>query len=250
MLHNPLALSLLLLLTTGALTKRKTWRRICFWVAVTILLVCGNGWVVGGLARHLERRYLPPDPLPKADCIVVLSGGVLRQVPPQPTVQITDAGNRVLYAAYLYRQGKAPQIICTGGSGPRGIGVRSAAEDMAEFLEMIGLPKEAITKETKARNTHEHAVNLYPLLREQGFQRVLLVTSAMHMPRSMGVFRRLCPGIEFVAAPTDFRATERIPAPWYQQFTGLIPTPRNLSNWSQVIHEYLGIAYYRLHGWM
>jgi uncharacterized SAM-binding protein YcdF (DUF218 family) len=219
-------------------------------MAVAALLVCGNGWVVGGFARHLERRYLPPDPVPQADCIVVLSGGTCSRIPPRTTVEIGDAGDRVLYAAYLYRQGRAPRIICTGGVATGGIALRPAAEDMAEFVEMLGVAKEAIIKETKARNTHEHATNLYPLLQERGFKHVLLVTSAVHMPRSIGAFRRLCPGIEFIPAPTDFRTTERIPAPWQHELTHLIPTPRNLLDFSEVMHEYLGIAYYWIRGWM
>lgn len=72
----------------------------------------------------------------------------------------------------------------------------------------------------------------------------------MHMPRSLEVFRRLCPGLEFIPAPTDFRATERIPAPWYHELTALIPTPRNLLDFSQVMPEYLGIAYCKLRGWL
>ena len=121
---------------------------------------------------------------------------------------------------------------------------------MAELLEMIGIPKEAILLETQSGNTREHARNLHSLFQEKKFQRVLLVTSAMHMPRSMGVFRQLCPGIEFIPAPTDFRVTERIPAPWYRQLTNLIPTPSNLALFSELMHEYLGLAYYRLRGWL
>jgi uncharacterized SAM-binding protein YcdF (DUF218 family) len=121
---------------------------------------------------------------------------------------------------------------------------------MAELLRSLGVPSEKIIVETNARNTHEHATILYPLLKEQRFRHVLLVTSAMHMPRSMGVFKRLCPGIEFIPAPTDFRAPERIPAPWYRTLKGFIPTPQNLLNFSEVMHEYLGIAYYKLRGWL
>ena len=119
-----------------------------------------------------------------------------------------------------------------------------------ELLQNLGVPKEKIILETKARNTHEHATILCPLLGEQRFQHVLLVTSAMHMPRSMGVFKRLCPGIEFIPAPTDFRAPQRIPLPWYRRVTGFVPTPQNLLNFSEVSHEYLGIAYYKLRGWL
>ena len=177
-----------------------------------VLAVCGNGWVVAGMIRHLEGQYLPPQSMPTADAILVLSGGVLGRTPPRQSVEIGDAGDRILYGAELYRQGKAPNIICTGNVATGGLAPRPAAEDMAELLRLLGIPASAIATEIKSENTHDHAVNLCPLLQERQMHRVLLVTSAMHMPRSVGVFRRLCPAIEFVPAPTDFRVPFGLPA--------------------------------------
>jgi len=246
----PTSLCLLLLGAAALFRKRAVICRVCFSLAVAVLLVCGNGWLVGGITRHLEWRYLPLNPVPQADCILILSGGILGRIPPRPTVEVADAGDRVLYGAHLFRQGKAPQIICTGNVATGGVAARPAAEDMAELLEEINVPKDSILTETNSEDTHQHAKNLYPMFQTRGFKRVLLVTSAMHMPRSVGTFRRLCPGIDFIPAPTDFRVTERIPAPWYHQLTALVPTPRHLLDFSEVMHEYLGMAYYRLHGWM
>lgn len=247
---QPIALCLMLLLAAAVLSKRKSMNRVCFWMALGILTLCGNQWVADGFTGNLEREYLPSYPLPHADCIVVLSGGVLDQTAPRPTIEITQEGNRVLYAAQLYRQGKAPRILCTGGIVPGGTRVRAEAEDMSEFLEMLGVPKDAILKETQARNTHEHGVNLFPILQQRGFKHILLVTSAMHMPRSMGVFRRLCPGIDWTPAPTDFRVVQHISLPWYKRFSGFVPTPNAMAEFSAVAHEYVGMSYYKLRGWM
>lgn len=165
-------------------------------------------------------------------------------------MEIEEAGDRIIYAAHLFRHGCAPRIICTGNVSTGGIALRPEAEDMAELLEMLGVPNDAIILETKSKNTHDHGVNLYPLLQDRQFKRVLLVTSAMHMPRSMGVFKRLCPGIEFIPAPTDFRVPDPIPRPWYHELKALVPTPANLLLFSETTHEYVGSAYYRLRGWM
>jgi len=126
---------------------------------MAVLLVCGHGWLVGGLARHLEWRYLPPNPVPQADCILVLSGGIMGRIPHRPAVEIAEAGDRVLYGAHLYRQGKAPRIICAGNVATAGLGVRPAAEDMAELLEEFGIPKDSIVTETHSEDTHQHARN-------------------------------------------------------------------------------------------
>jgi uncharacterized SAM-binding protein YcdF (DUF218 family) len=254
----PTSLCLVLLACAVVFRKRKGLCRACFVLAVGVLLICGNGWIVRGLTRHLEHQFPPlssqpstlnPQP-PQTDCIVVLSGGILPPRPPRPTIEVTEAGNRLLYGAYLFRKGHAPRIICTGNVATGGLAARPAAADMAEFLEMLGIPKEAIITELKAEDTHQHGVYLGPLLRENGYKRVLLVTSAMHMPRSVGVFKKLCPGIEIIPAPTDFRAVDLLPMPWYRHIVEFIPTPANLLDFSDAMHEYLGIAYYKLRGWM
>ena len=201
------------------------------------------------MTKRLEGRYRSPSPVPEANAILVPSGGIQGKVPPRQTVEIGEAGDRLLCGAHLYWQRKAPCIICTGNIATGGIALRPAAEDMAEFLVMLGISKEAIITEVNSENTHEHAVNLYSVLQARGCTRVLLVTSAIHMPRSMGVFKRLCPGIEFIPVPTDFRAVE-LGLPWYRQFFGLIPTTQNLSHFSMITHEYLGMAWYKLRGWM
>jgi uncharacterized SAM-binding protein YcdF (DUF218 family) len=247
----PTSLCLVLLLAAAAFRKHERLRRLCFWTAVAVLLVCGNGWLVRGLTKHLEWQYLPPNPVPQADCILVLSGGIMPRIPPRPTIEVAEAGDRLLYGAYLYRQRKAPRIICTGNVATGGISLRPASENMAEFLDLLGVPKEAIILESESENTREHARNLQPMFQEKGFKRVLLVTSAMHMPRAFGVFQKQCPGIEFIPAPTDFHATEKqIPTPWYRELVAIIPTPKHLLDFSEVMHEYLGSFYYRLRGWM
>lgn len=249
-LIQPPSLCLLLLVAAACLKRHKVPNRICFWAAWIILFFSGNEWVVRGLAGHLEHEYLPTDSVPEVDCILVLSGGTLGRLAPRPTIEVDNAGDRVLYGAYLYRQRRAPYIVCTGGTATGEIVLRPAADDMADLLEVLGVPKEAIIKETKARNTHEHAINLHGLFTERGFKRILLVTSAMHMPRAMGVFKRLCPGIKFIAAPTDFRVTSEPAKPWYDVVISVIPTPHRLLDFSEALHEYFGIFYYRIRGWM
>jgi uncharacterized SAM-binding protein YcdF (DUF218 family) len=247
----PTTVALLLLGT--ALVVPASWNRLqrrLLAAAVLIVLVCGNGWVVAMLVRNLEGRYAPVDPVPTADVIVVLSGGVLGRTPPRPSVEVGDAGDRILYGAALFKQGKAPQIICTGNVATGGLAPRPAAEDMAELLRLLGVPGSAIVTETRSENTRDHVVQLCPLLEERRVRRALLVTSAMHMPRAMGVFRRGCAGVEFVAAPTDFRIPHEVPVPWYRRSVALLPTPRSLLDFSDAAHEYVGAAYYAWRGWM
>ena len=240
----------LILFVAAAIVRRSAPRRLFYGLALAVLLVCGNGWVVRTLTRNLESMHPAPDPVPSADAILVLSGGIHARTPPRPTVEVSESGDRVLYGAELYRRGKAPQIICTGDVGTGAIGLHPEAEDMAELLRMIGIPDSAIVLETKAQNTHEHAINLCPIFEERKIHRVLLVTTAMHMPRSIGVFRRSCPAVEYVPAPTDFRVTSGPPVPWYRHVIDLLPTPQWLADFTSVSHEYIGLMYYWLRAWI
>lgn len=246
----PTSLCLVLLLGAVVFRRRQRLGLGLLWTAIAILLVCGNGWLIDGLTRGLEHQYLPADPIPSADCILVLAGGVNGRIPPRTTVEVGEAGDRILYAAHLYRNGKGPVIVVTGGVATGGLAPRPGAVEIAELLEALGVPRERILTETGSGNTREHARELGPLFAEQRYQRILLVTSALHMPRSMGVFRHRYPGIEFIPSPTDFRSIERLPRPWYRHLTALIPTPKHLLDFSEVTHEYLGMAYYRVRGWM
>lgn len=247
----PTSLCVLLLVAAAVFRKRQKVRRICFCLAIAVLLVCGNGWVVKYSTRHLESQYPPlsSGSSVAADCILVLGGGTSDRIPPRTTVEVGEAGDRVLYAAHLFKAGRAQRILCTSGIATGGIGPRPASDAMAELLQDLGVPESAIIRETASSNTHEHGRNLLPILKQKGFKRILLVTSASHMPRSMGVFKKSCPGIEFIPAPTDFRIVE-LDLPWYRELVNLIPTPGNLVQFSETMHEYLGMAYYRLRGWM
>lgn len=246
----PTSIALVLLLAAPFFRTRSALRRGCYALALVVLFVSGNGWVVHYMIRALEWQHLPPDPMPTADAILVLSGGIHARIPPRPTVEVSESGDRVLYGGELFRQGRAPQVVVTGDVGTGGIAARPEAEDMADLLVMIGVPRDRIVLETRAQNTHEHTINLCPIFQERQIRRVLLVTSALHMPRSLGAFQRGCPNVEYTPAPTDFRATRTLPVPWYRQLVAALPTPGNFVGFSDASHEYLGMLYYRLRGWM
>lgn len=246
----PTSLGLILLFASAVFRRRQVLRRACFWTAIGVFASTGNGWVVGRMTAHLERLYPAPDPMPVADAIVILSGGIKPKVFPRPTVEIDDAGDWVLYGAHLFRDHKAPWVLCTGGIAGGGVRVHSYGRDMAELLREIGVPAESIVTEDHSRNTAEHARNLQALFEERKWSRILLVTSAIHMPRALGVFRKSCPNIEFVPAPTDFLVVDGPSRPWYSHLVEFIPTPKQLLQFSDAMHEYVGIAYYRFRGWI
>ena len=112
---------------------------------------------------------------------------------------------------------------------------------MAErLIKGFGIAAERVTAETGARNTAGHAPRLKPLLGER--RRVVLVTTAWHMPRAMGVFR--AHGYAPIAAPTDYQVDHGRPF----HPLDLLPSADSLSDSADAFHEYLGMGWYALKG--
>ncbi|MGC1395057.1 MAG: YdcF family protein, partial [Coleofasciculaceae cyanobacterium] len=217
-----------------------------------VLLLSSNSWVANSLVQSLEWQQIPQGALPTADAIVVLGGATRSKFPPRPSVDLSEAGDRVLYGAQLYRQGKAPLIIASGGRiNWRGGGSAESA-DMAEIMRTLGVPDSAILQDPTSFNTYQNAVNVQQILKKQGIRKILLVTSAMHMPRSLAIFQRL--GIDTVAAPTDFLVTRQELAEPNSSIEAsllnIVPDAFRLEMTTRALKEYLGTLIYRLRGWL
>ncbi|MBW4615392.1 MAG: YdcF family protein [Desmonostoc vinosum HA7617-LM4] len=234
------------------LWKRPRVAAIAITLSLTLLLVCSNAWVAKSLVRSLEWQNIPPATVPSAEAIVVLGGATKSAFPPRPTVDLSEQGDRIIYAAQLYRQKKANFIILSGGRIDwRGSGSPESA-DMANILTSIGIPAEAIIQEPDSLNTYQNAVNVRKILESRGIKQVLLITSAMHMPRSLKIFQRQ--GINVIPAPTDFLVSEgeiaELSSSPKAAILNLLPDTDNLHQFTNALKEYIGGFVYRLRGWL
>lgn len=254
LLIYPLSLACLLLVALLVLRRSPRWVLWLGLAAFLLLWLGGNRLISMTLARTLEWQYSPPSVLPHADVIVLLGGGEMPLTPPQPLAGVTEAGDRIIYAAWLYQQGAAPRVLASGGAvGVDGPALQPGAEAMGQLLSIMGVPPDALWLEPRSRNTYENAVETKKLLDPKGIQRIILVTSALHMPRAQAIFRNL--GFDVIAAPTDYTVTAAAwdyyltPDPTIQVFN-LFPTAEALDNTMRALKEYIGIAVYRLRGWL
>lgn len=254
----PLGLACLLLGLALWIGRRSNWQTRIIAIALALLWLGGNRMVAMRLSRSLEWRYLPDSTLSssdiRADVIVVLGGGTRAHAFPRPTTELNEAGDRLLYAAQLYRQGVASRILLTGGKPALlGSATVSEAESMADILSIIGIPREALWLETASHNTYENAVGTKAILEKEGVKSVILVTSATHMPRAYAVFTKT--DLEVIPAPTDFQVTQEDWAYYTQpdlmlQFFNLLPSAENLASTTRALKEYVGMGVYRLRGWL
>ncbi|PSB07837.1 hypothetical protein C7B76_27400 [filamentous cyanobacterium CCP2] len=244
--------SLMLIGALLTLWKRPRLSAIFVALALVAILLPGNTWLSNRLVKSLEWQYLPSGSLPNADAIVVLGGATRPQEPPRPWVDLTEEGDRIIHGAQLYLQGKAPLVIMSGGRIDwRENQGESESADMAQIAEALGVPANAILQDPTSLNTHENAVNVKQILQERSINRVLLVTSAMHMPRSIAIFRKQ--GINTIPAPTDFLVTEanpEIPDTPQGTILALLPDSGSLHRFTRALKEYIGIGFYWLRGWL
>ena len=243
----PLGFALVMSILAALVLRRwASLARLFLLVAVAVLWVASTPSFADYLLLTLERQYPPVavEDTPTADAIVVLGGGVTGPAPPRIAIDLSDAADRVLHAARLYRAGKAPVVVVSGGAIPWLGSDIPEARSMQTLLEEWGVPGASILAEGASRNTHENAVFTRQLLVEQGLQRVLLVTSAMHMPRALATFTSA--GIDAVPAPTDFTVTYRD----QRTLIDFLPDAGALSRTTNAIKEYIGYAYYRWKGWI
>jgi uncharacterized SAM-binding protein YcdF (DUF218 family) len=221
--------------------------------ALIVLLLASNWWVSMSMVDYLENRVIPDKPLPQAQAIVVLSSAAEPATPPQPTASIDGAtANRLLEGVKLYREGKAPVVILSGGQLPWLKDLPPMSEGMAGIIESMGVPASAIIQEPDSGNTYQNALGVKAILAARNIQRILLVTSAMHMPRALALFRHQ--GIDATAAPCDFLSTpagwRSHTADWQAVILALIPDPDALATTNMAIREFLGAAVYRARGLM
>lgn len=243
----PLGASLLVILAILLLLFRKRGAALLLLVLHVLLLsLCSTPVVSDYLVAKWERRFAPvkAGESASADAAIVLGGAVEGPVPPGVEENLGDGVDRLLRASRLYKSGKVERILVSGGNLPWLDVPVPEAEVMKNLLIEWGVPEGAILVEDKSRNTRENAVNARRMLVAGKIEGALLVTSALHMPRAMAVFRRA--GVPVVASPTDYLAVDRGP----REIMDYLPDAGALRNTTALLREVAGMLYYKLNGWV
>lgn len=176
-----------------------------------------------------------------AQAIVVLAAGRLQRAPEYGGRDIPDyvALARLRYAAHLQRRTGLP-VLVSGGLGSKAgakVDIPPLADAMAVALrEDFGVPVRWL--EARSRDTFENAAYSAAMLRADGIKRILLVTDAMHMPRSRAVFEHA--GLDVVSAPTMFFGDQPLSlASW-------LPSAEGMRRSWYAVYELIGLAWYKL----
>ena len=227
-----------------SLTRFARAGRVVAGLAAVLLLVAAFSPLSALVLRPLEDRFpQPAADMPAPTGIVVLGGALdedLGLARGQPT--LTEAAARLTGGVALALRYPHARLVFTGGSA--NLDASTAAEEASGVRALwlsLGMPAQRMTFESKSRNTYENATMTRAIVLPKPGERWLLVTSAAHMPRSVGIFRHV--GWDMVAYPVDYRT--------FGDGRDFKPTNVSLDSLRRLdvaLHEWVGLVAYRLTG--
>ncbi len=212
-------------------------------VSLLLFAICGFSPLGSWLLFPLESRFPAWDAARGApDGIVVLGGSIDADVSAARGVAVVrGAADRIVAAAALARQYPDARIVFTGGSSNLIENDPREADFAAEIFERLGVRRERLTIERRSRNTEENAEFTKAIAAPKNGERWLLVTSAYHMPRSVGLFRKA--GFAVEPYPVDWRVGSRADL---LRFSAV--AIEGLQRTGLAVHEWIGLLAYRLTG--
>ena len=239
-------------LVGAAVLARVFGRRQLAGCAVLLALanfwIWSTPWMTLKMGAALEAEFLvegrvpPVESLPQADVIVLHGGGMGIATNIGYQAEMWNGADRVWQAARVWRAGKAPKILVT-----------SAGTDLSTgpLLADLGIPKEAIIYDFGPRNTEEETKSVAtffanhqpPTTNHQPRPKVLVVTSAWHMKRTMLMYQKYAPGVEAVPAPCDFENTLGLERT--KGWMAFLPDPAAFLGNSIAFKEWLGYFGYK-----
>ncbi len=211
--------------------------------SVALLAISGFSPLGNWLLYPLEQRFPPWDAARGApDGVVVLGGSIDPDLSIAHGVPVVrSAPDRIFAAAALARRYPKARIVFTGGSANLISNDAKEADYAAELFESLGISRARLEIDRRARNTLENAEFAKAIAAPKSGERWLLVTSAYHMPRSVGLFRKA--GFAVEPYPVDWHVGGRADLTKFWNFS-----VEGLGSVDVGIREWMGLVAYRISG--
>lgn len=224
----------------GMLAGRLGWRKLrtaLLAFSISAFVLFGFTQFTDYLLNRLETS-VPAGEIPVQPAGIIVLGGGIGSVGAQ--YQLAEASDRLIKGLELKRLHPGARFIYSGGSGALLVDQTAEAHSAAAVVGALHGDDRGMELEDRSRSTWENAIEVAAMLGTDKSKPQLLVTSASHMPRAVGCFRRL--GVNVIPVPTDFRA-DPLAFPWLSD-----ETPNQFLKLSLLVKEFIGLAAYRLSG--
>jgi len=241
---SPLNLAILLALIGSLLFLFQRRRLASLTMGVSIAILVVGGWTNIGMLmlEPLEQRFSQPSEPPQDIAGIIVLGGAfdLNVSLRRGNTELVSSSDRYTEALILARHYPDVPIVFTGGTGSLSNTGEKEAFIAERFFEKFGIAQERLIIEADSRTTHENALLTSQLIDTAPGRPWLLVTSAFHMPRSVGVFRQA--GYDIIPWPVDYR----VGGPGF--FLSLETQTGNLEKLGMAMKEWIGLVAYNLTG--
>ena len=235
----------ILLLALSLLAGYGGWRKLARSIGLlAFLILAASSWTSLGalMLNPLEERFPRPDLPAKVAGIIVLGGGMEGAINlVRQGYELNGGGDRLIEAAILARRFPAAKVVVSGGTGALVLEGLGDAETAPKLFAALGIAPNRLILEKESRNTYENALFTRRLVTPGPDETWLLVTSAYHMPRSMGLFRKAA--FPVLPWPVDYRTSG-------EEGIGVMrDNPANsLQKTTTAIREWLGLIAYKFAG--
>ena len=237
----------LILIGISFLVKNRPFKKRLRWISLGIFLFFSNGIIFNECLMLWEKPAIPLSALANDyEVAVVLGGTTDVEREPKDRLFFHKGADRVTHALNLYHAGKVKKILFTGGNARLLENPDRDNSPIFDFYVMCGVAPEDIIIESSSRNTRENAYFVKDMMQQKATNgKVILITSAFHMRRAEGCFRKV--GIDVTGFSTDFYTI--LPKDRFS-FDGLLPSPSVIGSWNFLIKEWVGYIVYWMMGYI
>jgi len=226
--------------------KNPKWKKRCLWAFVAIFFFFSNDFIANEAMDAWELPATPYDRIGRKYAMgIVLTGVTIGEREPHDRVYFSRGADRVTHAVQLYKLGYIRRILVSGGSGRLVAPEEREADELKKAFLLMGVPEQDLLIENRSRNTYESAVEVKKMLPDSvKATDCLLITSSFHMRRSRACYKKADMAMDtfttdFYSHPRNFYIT-----------TLLVPSQEAMLQWQKLIKEWVGIAAYKLAGYV
>lgn len=233
------------LLVYALLSKNIKRKKRALIAAIVLFYFFSNSFILDEVSRAWEVPASRYEDLKVYDAGIVL-GGLLNYDENLDRIQFYRGADRLFQAVELYKTGNIKKIFFVGGSGSIEFAHIKEGVFVRRYLLTLGIPEEDIWIENESRNTHENALFAKEFLEKNSYMagNYLLITSAHHMRRSLACFNKV--GVKVTPYSVDRKAS---PHRRYALDHLFVPDVEAIIWWDAILHEWVGLAVYKMKGY-
>lgn len=228
---------ILFLIGISNMRDRKFRSGFLLWIISGAIYLFSCEFFADPIILNLEKKYplISQENIEKSDIYVLLCGGIITDTI-DGNIPNANAGSRIMKTVQLYI--KNPKKIYISGGSPLQ-NKESESSVYKRELTALGIPADDIIIENRSNNTAENGKYVKEMMKAENIKSAVIITSAVHMPRSMEVFKDK--ELEFYPAPYNFLAHQE-----KQNNLAYIPQFKVLKDLYAAFWEYIGIMYYKI----